>query len=500
MPLHNPLMLEITVITTGFVMLLAEAFVSRADKRSLALTGIFGLTLAFVWSFFVNPAAIELSGAAYSNFYQADAIAIFFKQFILLATILTLILSMEYAPVVVRGVPGEYPGAGLGEFFTLPLFSCAGLMWMVSANDFIMIFVSLELATIALYVLVSYMRRNDQSLEAGTKYLILGALSTGFLVYGITWIFGIMQVTNLNQIRELLPVLSVDGHIPLLFGLGLVLVGLGFKISAVPFQFWVPDVYQGAPTPITAYLSVASKAAGFVVLMRVIDPFLLSPVLGAKLLLLLSVLAGATLLYGNLAAMLQTNVKRLLAYSAIAHAGYLLVGIASVGAPGAGDAVAFYLAGYLLMTFLAFYVLVLVAKATDGGEEMDSFNGLNRRSPFLAFAMLMAMVSLAGLPFTVGFIGKFLIFVAAIDQQHWVLVALGAISVACGFYYYLRVARAMYWQAPPENADPIVLPLYIRITLIVLMALIVVLGIFPQPVLSRLAPLGTPVTLNHPNH
>jgi len=293
-------------------------------------------------------------------------------------------------------IPGASPQAGLGEFFALPIFTCAGLMWMVSAIDFVMIFVSLELVTISFYVLVAFMRRNAASLEAGTKYLILSAVSTGFLVYGITWIFGVTGETSLARVATVLVDPAIESG-PALFGMLLVLVALGFKIAAVPFQIWVPDVYQGAPTPVTAFLSVGSKAAGFVVLLRVLQPFFVLPQTERLLILV----ALATLIYGNLAALPQSNLKRLLAYSSIAHAGYLLIGVVCLD----GDAVVYYLVAYLLMTLLSFAVLVAVAK--QAGDNIEDFNGLGKRSPFLAFAMLIAMASLAGLPFTAGFLGKF---------------------------------------------------------------------------------------------
>jgi NADH-quinone oxidoreductase subunit N len=333
------------------------------------------------------------------------------------------------------------------------------------------------------YVLVAFTRRNPLSLEAGVKYLILSALSTGFLVYGITWIFGVTGQTNLARIADVLRSSSVEQG-PALFGMALVMVALGFKIAAVPFQIWVPDVYQGAPTPVTAYLSVGSKAAGFVVLLRVLEPFFMLP----QMQRLLVVLAALTLIYGNLAALPQTNLKRLLAYSSIAHAGYLLVGVACL----AGTAVSFYLVAYLLMTMLSFAVLIVVAGQT--GDRIEDFNGLATRSPFLSFAMLLAMASLAGIPFTAGFLGKFFIFDAAIRQHQTMLLVVGVITVACGFYYYLKVVRAMYWE-PALNTEPVVLSSLSRVTMIALMAGIVGLGIYPQPILNALRPQPAAVSL-----
>jgi NADH-quinone oxidoreductase subunit N len=468
--------LEIEVLVLGVFVLMVEAFYERNDKRTLAFTAIFGLGAVFAASFFLTPAPADLAPTGLWNFYSADPLAIFFKRFALVTTILVLVMMIDYAPVVSQSIPGATYQSGLGEFFALPIFTCAGLMWMASAIDFVMIFVSLELVTVSFYVLVSFTRRNAATLEAGVKYLILSALSTGFLVYGITWIFGVTGQTNLTRVAAALANPAIETG-PALFGMVLVLVALGFKIAAVPFQMWVPDVYQGAPTPVTAFLSVGSKAAGFVVLLRVLQPFFMFPQMER----LLTVVALLTLIYGNLAALPQSNLKRLLAYSSIAHAGYLLIGVVSL----AGKAVSFYLVAYLLMTLLSFAVLIVVAKRT--GENIEDFNGLAKRSPFLAFAMLIAMASLAGVPFTAGFLGKFFIFDAAIRHHQTTLVVAGVITVACGFYYYLKVVRAMYWESSGSES-PIRLSELSRWTMSAMIAAIIFLGVYPQPVLDALNP------------
>ena len=280
-----------------------------------------------------------------------------------------------------------------------------------------MIFVSLELATITLYVLVTYLRQNTASLEAGTKFLILGALSTGFIVYGISWIFGVTGTTNILALPDAISTLPESSLYALLFGIAMILVALSFKTGAFPFQFWIPDVYQGAPTPITSYLSVASKAAGFVVLIRFLLSLEALPLLANKLNAVITLLAALTLIFGNFAAIPQTNMKRLLGYSSVAHAGYLLMGVASLASLMAIPAIGFYFAGYLAMTMLSFVVLQAVSEAT-GGDEISRFNGLSKRSPFLAGAMLLSAASLAGIPFTAGFIGKLLIFEVALKQGH----------------------------------------------------------------------------------
>jgi len=483
--MSSPLSLEVCVVVIGIFLLMLEAFSSTMEKRSIGWAAIFGLSIVFILTFMVGPAPLGMEHAGY---YLKDPLALFFKRFILISTILTIVLAMEYAPVYLRLVPSGTPGAGLGELFILPIFICAGLMWMVGATDFIMIFVSLELLTIGFYVLVASMRRSGGSLEAGVKYLILGALSTGFLVYGITWLFGLTGQTNLTSIGVYLKSVSPDMYPAFLFAVGLVLVALGFKIAAVPFQFWVPDVYQGAPTPVTAYLSVASKAAGFVVLLRVLEPFLKFPAMAAKLQVILVILAAATLIYGNLAAMPQTNLKRLLAYSSIAHAGYLLVAVSCLPSMPvrATQAIGFYLGGYLMMTFLSFLIVVLVVRVA-GGDDIADFNGLGKRSPYLAGGLLVAMLSLAGLPFTVGFLGKFFIFNVAMADHQYFLIVLGAITVACGFYYYLKVVRAMFWQPAPDNAPPITVPVLGGLVVFLLCAAIIFFGIFPQSILGAFA-------------
>ena len=480
-PTIPSLSLEISVLVLGIFLLLAESFSKEGDRSWLAHTAIWVLTALIGFSFFVDPQ----SG---NSFYVVDAAAHFFKIIALVTTIVVLVMSLEYRSVLERFIPGAAPGLGLGEFYSLPVFTCAGLMFMASAVDFLLIFVSLELVTISFYILVAYMRRQSTSLEAGVKYLILSALGTGFLVYGITWIFGVTGQTNLAAIKTVLDT-KVISHIPLLFGLMLVLVSLGFKIAAVPFQIWVPDVYQGAPTPITAFLSVGSKAAGFLVLMRVIQPFLRVEGICDKVIAVLVVMAALSLLYGNLTALPQDNLKRLLAYSSIAHAGYILVAVASVntlveGLGSAAVAVSFYLAGYLVMTLLSFLVMIVVANHSRG-DDILHFNGLAKRSPFLAFAMLAAMLSLAGVPFTIGFVGKFLVFASAVKAGKFVLAGIGVVTVAAGFYYYLRVVAAMYWHEPGDDTKITIAPLT-RLVISVLTVSIFLFGIFPKPILNVL--------------
>lgn len=507
--LFHPLYLEVAVLLLGLTLLLGEAFAERLDKKLIAYAGAAGLGLILLLSFFAGggtetPGAAGGQGTGFTAFYTTDGLAMFFKRFALVTTMGVLAMSVDYLDVIRRFTPGATAQGGLGEFLALPVLTCAGLMWMASAVDFVMIFVSLELVTISFYVLVTYTRRREASLEAGVKYLILGALSTGFLVYGVTWIFGVTGETNLDRVAAALAGMDLDVRTgrgaPVLFAFTLVLIALGFKVAAVPFQIWVPDVYQGAPTPVTAFLSIGSKAAGFVVLLRVLEPFFAQPALATKVTLVVAVIAAATLIYGNFAALPQNNLKRLLAYSSIAHAGYLLTAIASLrGDAGTGDAatiapsdaMAFYLAGYLFMTLLAFHVMIVVAKHTGGSDDIAAFAGLGRRSPFLAFTMLVAMLSLAGLPLTAGGFGKFFVFTVALAQRQTalnVLAAIGIVTVACGFYYYLKVIRAMYFQPAPEGyADRVDAPALTDFSVAACASLLIILGVFPQPALRLLS-------------
>jgi NADH-quinone oxidoreductase subunit N len=466
------------VVLIGVFLLMYEAFAGDRDRRFIGWAAILGLGVVLVASFFAAPG---VSGQAGFGFYVADATALYFKRLLLAATMAVIVIGLEYRDVARRFIFGGTGDAGFGEFLALPVLTCAGLMWMASASDFTMIFVALELVTISFYVLVSYMRRSVASLEAGAKYLILGALSTGFLVYGITWIYGVTGEFDLGRIAERLPSLE-PAKLPLLFGVVLVLIALGFKVAATPFQFWVPDVYQGAPTPVTAYLSVGSKAAGFVVLVRVLETFSSVGYLREKLVPLIGVLAVLTLLYGNLAALPQENFKRLLAYSSIGHAGYLLMALAAMGGSLSGLAVGVYLGGYLLMTMVAFLAVAVVNRAC-GGDDLAHFNGLARRSPYVAGCLTVAMASLAGVPLTVGFAGKFLAFWAAIQQHLFGVVAVAAVTAVAGFYYYLKVVRAMYWNEAADG-EAIRLEPLTRWGLGILTLGVLVLGVYPWPLIA----------------
>lgn len=482
--------LEALTVFLGLILLMVEAFGPSHTKKLVGFSAAAGLTFILILSFFaIGPdAKPESAWASWRlwDFYEFDALARFYKGFALVCTILVVLMSLDFRAILARYTDDRDSEAGTGEYYALPVFACAGMMWMASAKDLAGAFVALELVTITFYILVAFLRRNVGSLEAGVKYLILGALSTGFLVYGIAWIYGTTGTMSLERLPS--AIASLQSPAPLLFGIALVLIALGFKIGAVPMHVWIPDVYQGAPTPTTAFLSVGSKAAGFILLIRFLDPLLQpgSPV-AAQVTLMLAIMAGATLLFGNLAAIAQTNFKRLLAYSSIAHAGFLVLALAAWKAEiadslGSVGSVSFYLATYLLMTLASFFVLAQV-RIQSGSERIDAFDGLGKRNPTLALGLTIIMAALAGVPLTAGFWGKFFVFKLAVGAGLWWGVALATIGAAAGFYYYFKIIRAVWWEAPAGDAKPLVLPQITRTCVVGLTVAVLVLGVWPQPIL-----------------
>jgi NADH-quinone oxidoreductase subunit N len=358
------------------------------------------------------------------------------------------------------------------------------MLFAASANNFAMLFVSIELITVTFYVLVSFQRGRLVSLEAGVKYLILGALSSAFMVYGIALVWGTTGKLNFNELA--LVAGQFAGNKIFLLGMVLVLAGLGFKIAAFPFQIWAPDVYQGAPTPTTAFLAVGSKAAGFVLLLRVL--FTAIPGVSAHWANPLIIISGITILYGNLCALPQRNLKRLLGYSSIAHAGYLLLGVAALSASGQA-AILYYLGGYLFTVLGAFTVICLVMRHLDN-EDISTLAGLNQRSPLLATTLTLAMVSLAGIPPLAGFFGKFLLLKAVIEQGatnpgYYCLAFTALAGVVMSLYYYGGVIRAIYWsQDAPADLSPILLSGPAKVTIAICIAGMFWIGLFPNAMLN----------------
>lgn len=469
----NSYILEFLVVGIGVIMLLWEAFASPKNKSQLALIGAGLLTIVFIALVSCRSCPDWNTVPDWlSRFYTTGGNSLFFKGFALISTILVLLMSYDFRSILNKYTSNDNTDSNTGEYYTLPIFACAGLMWMASATDLVSIFVALELVTITFYVMVAYMRRNVGSLEAGVKYLILGALSTGFLVYGIAWLYGATGTTDLSKIAGH----DLNQSYALLFGLSLIIISLGFKVGAVPMQLWIPDVYQGAPTPITAFLSIASKAAGFGVAIVILQPFLTSDSTSANVQLIIVIMAAATLLYGNLSALAQTNFKRLLAYSSIAHAGFLLLALA------VSDfwTVKFYLATYLIMTFAGFFILNLV-RVQDNSDEIDAFDGLGKRNPLLALALTITMAAMAGVPLTAGFWGKLFVFKSTVGVLDWPVIVIAFVAAAAGFYYYFKIIRAIYWHKP-ANDKPLTVPAISKYAIIILTAAIIVVGIYPKAI------------------
>ena len=465
--------LELCVIAIGIVLMLADFWMPAERKKFLAYAAIAALGGLLLISF-GGSGICSVFGTAFNGSFVEDPLALFFKRFFLVAAILVLFLSAEFSDRL----------AGISEYYSLILFALAGMLFAASANDFAMLFVSIELITVTFYVLTSFQRGRLVSLEAGMKYLILGALSSAFLVFGIALVWGTTGKFNFNDLAQVSGQF-LDNKIFLL-GVLFVLVGLGFKIAAFPFQIWAPDVYQGAPTPTTAFLAVGSKAAGFVLLLRVL--FVALPDVTKHWADLLIVISGITILYGNLCAIPQRNLKRLLGYSSIAHAGYLLLGVAALSASGQ-SALLYYLAGYLFTVVAAFTVVALVMGHLDN-EDISALAGLNQRSPLLAMTMTLAMVSLAGIPPLAGFFGKFLLLKAVIEQAqvtgnhgYYCLVFTALAGVIISLYYYLGVVRAIYWSKDAPDLSPIQLSSPVKLSIAICIAGMFWIGIFPDTVL-----------------
>lgn len=478
--------LEIAIALLGLGVLLMDLWLPPARRRYLGYVAAAGVALVFLCSFIwpplqfkysIGPLLFQHIEFGFGNGYVMDLAALFFKRFFLLAGALVLVLAVECS---------DRLESGISEYFSLVLFALLGMMMAASAFDFVMLFVSMELITVTFYVLTSFQRHRLSSLEAGVKYLILGAVASAFMVYGIALVFGTSGTMNFGELARHSAELS--GQPLFLLGLLLVLIGLGFKIAVFPVQIWAPDVYQGSPTPTTAFLAVGSKAAGFVLLLRVL--FNAVPAVTGRWTGLWMGVAAITILYGNLCAIPQRNLKRLMGYSSIAHAGYLMLGIVAMAANvnnpiAGGSAILYYLSGYLFTVLGAFAVIALVLRAADA-QDIGALAGLGARSPLLAGTLTLAMVSLGGIPPLAGFFGKFLLLKALVEQgpRYYWLVAVALAGVVISLYYYFGVIRAMYWPTPgsasPSAREPIAISWPSRVLLYACMAGMLALGIFPS--------------------
>ena len=468
--------LEIAVIGLGLVLMLADLFMPAERRKFVGYAAIAALGGLFLISLTGNGSC-SLAGTAFGGSFINDGLSLFFKRFFLIAAILVLFIAVEFSDRLVA----------ISEYYSLIVFALAGMLFAASSNDFVMLFVSIELITITFYVLVSFQRSKLASLEAGVKYLILGALSSSFMVFGIALVWGTTGELNFDKLAAVAP--QFVGSKIFLLGVLLVLVGLGFKIAAFPFQIWAPDVYQGAPTPTTAFLAIGSKAAGFVLLLRFLFSAVPSVTHTHAFATLLIVISGITILYGNLCALPQRNLKRLLGYSSIAHAGYLLLGVAALSASGQAS-VLYYLAGYLFTVLAGFLVIALVLRQLDT-EDISGLAGLNQRSPLLAATMAISMVSLAGIPPLAGFFGKFLLLKSVVETAqatgnhgYYCLVFTALAGVVISLCYYFGVIRAIYWGKEVKDVSPIRLTPPAMVTAWVCIAGIFWLGLFPNTVLN----------------
>lgn len=431
---------------------------------TIGLTGILALSFGFY----------GINTNIFDGMYYVDDYSIFFKQLFLAAAVLVSLSATMYVKKI---------GANYGEFFVMMVFATLGMMVLSSAGDFVTLYLGLETMTITFYILTGYKKDDSKSVEAGVKYLILGALSSAVLLYGLSLVYGL---TGTTVIAEVAPKLKDFGSMPpaLLVGLVFLIAGFGFKISAVPFQMWSPDVYEGAPTPVTAFLAVGSKAAAFAILVRVF--FIALPAYDVQWKLLFAALAALTIVVGNLVAIPQTNIKRMLAYSSIAQAGYIMTGVVAANVAGV-KGIAFYAMLYVFATMGAF-IVVMTFSANTGSDEIKDYAGLAQRSPLMASVLTLSFLSMAGIPPLAGFAGKFYLFSAIVSQGYLWLVIVGLLMSMASVYYYLSVVKVMF-MADPQSDSPIVVPTGAKAGLLISMIITVILGVWPQP-LSVLANLA----------
>jgi NADH-quinone oxidoreductase subunit N len=427
----------------------------------------FGLYKQQAW--LASSGITQLTG--FSKSVTIDGFGIFFNWLFLAAALIVALVSYKYL---------EIAGEHHGEYYGLILFAQCGMYFLATGTDLITLFIGLELMALCFYVMVGFLRNDRRSNEAAMKYLLLGAFSSGFLVYGFSVMYGMARSTNLSDIAA--EIAQRPAWDPVVFlALTTTAVGLLFKISAAPFHMWAPDAYEGAPTTVTAYLSVASKAASIAFLLRIF----LGPLSAARDTWepIMAAIAILTLTLGNLAAINQTNIKRLLAYSSISHAGYMLLGLIAGNETGILG-VAVYLMVYTFMNLGAFLVVVALRRANIIGEDLDDIAGLVHKSPGYAFLMLIFLLSLAGIPPTAGFLGKYFIFLALIQTKHYTLAVVATLYVAVAIYYYFKIVRSMFVREEETKAPPLASTVGLKLALAASVALTMVIGIYPQPFLD----------------
>ena len=458
---------ELLLFALAVTLLILDLVWKPSRRRILGWLAASGVTLILLATLaFSRPPADE--PLVLGGMLRWDWLAFFFTVLILFAAAITCLLSIH---VNIIGNRGDYYG--------LLLITSLGMALMASSADIIMLFLAIETTSIPLYILAGFIKADDKSTEAGLKYFLFGAVTSAVMLYGFSMIYGFTGETNLYSIADAIQAAGLS-----LFLVGgiavLVLVGFSFKIAAVPFHFWTPDVYEGAPTPITAYVSTASKAAGFAVLARFM--MIAFPSIDSFWAAVLAAMAVATMTLGNVLALAQSNIKRLLAYSSIAHAGYALIGLVALSVFGVASMM-FYLLAYVITNLAAFAIVILFARAA-GSEEISDYAGLSRRSPWLAMALLVAFLSLAGMPPLAGFVAKVYVFAAAVDSGLIYLAIIGVLNSIIGLYYYLIVLKVVYLYRSEDDDKPISVPRPYAVALGVCTVLILVVGIFSGPWLN----------------
>ncbi len=412
----------------AMLVLVIDLFVKPERRPGLAWLALIGFVVAGVAAF----ALINQRGTGFHGMIALDPYAQVLGLVAIVAGGFTVLTSFNY--VRDRNI-------GRSEYYALLLFSVSGMVLMASANNLIIVFIALELLSIPLYVLAGFARPDPQSEEAALKYFLLGAFASGFLLFGIALTYGALGSIDLTVIAAKIG--QVGSSPMLLIGAGLILVGLGFKVAAVPFHMWTPDVYEGAPTPITGFMSVGAKAAGFAAMLRVFGYSLHA--IQADWVIIVAILSAATMIVGNIIAISQTNLKRMLAYSSIAHAGYILMGVASANQTGMAGAL-FYLLAYTFTNIGAFAVLTAMARPEGENQTFPAYRGLYKRSPGLALMMMIFMLSLTGIPLTGGFIGKYYLFLSAIEARLYWLAIIGVLTSVVSAFFYLRVIVDMFMR------------------------------------------------------
>lgn len=465
---YSALLPEILLTVTGIVILVLIPFFSKRNQNRLpGMLALAGILVAMIAVF----AQWGTSGTGFFDMVFQDRFGQICKLIFLFSSGAVLITSMPYL---------ETEEIRVGEYYSLLLFATVGMCLMVASSDLIMTFIGLEILSIGTYILAGFRIDEVRSTESALKYFILGAFSTSFLLYGIALVYGETATTKYLPIAGAIEQSSALSPL-LVLGLGLMVVGFGFKMSMVPFHVWAPDVYEGAPVPISAHLAVGSKAAAVLALLRILYQAL--PRLGNEWQAILWAAAVLTMLVGNIAALSQNNIKRMLAYSSIGHAGYLLVGMTSKNSTGA-QAILYYLVAYAFMTLGAFIIVQLVGGRHEERIQISDFQGLSRSQPFLSACLAIFLISLAGIPTTAGFMGKFFLFSAAIEDHFYWLVVLGVIASAIGIYYYLRVIVAMYMRDPEGEPTGVSTPLLTRAIIVIMVAGTFYLGLFPAQFLQ----------------